>query len=55
MMETLLLYNPRVIHSEDMYNHCVDHLCLSIDLGVEGNRFGHLGVHHGPNDGLEDT
>jgi hypothetical protein len=37
-----------IINSRDMNNNHVDYLCLSISLWVEGNRFGHLGVHHRP-------
>ena len=29
-----------VVHSQDMHNHLVDHLCMSIGLGVEGIQFG---------------
>jgi hypothetical protein len=34
-----------VAHLQDMHNHGIDHLCLPMCLGVEGNQFGHVGVH----------
>jgi hypothetical protein len=42
-----------IIHPQDMENHHVDYLCLSNGLWVEGIRFGHLGVHHRPYNGLK--
>ena len=35
----------RIVHSQNMNNHPVDYLCLSIGLGTEGSRFGELGIH----------
>jgi hypothetical protein len=35
-----------IVHPQDMENHLVDYLCLSISLWVEGSRFVQLGVHH---------
>jgi hypothetical protein len=37
-----------IVHPQYMKYHLVNHLCFSISLWVEGNRFGHLGVHHLP-------
>jgi hypothetical protein len=33
-----------VVHAQDMCDHSIDGLCLSIILGVEGGGFGDLGV-----------
>jgi hypothetical protein len=33
-----------VVHAQDMHDHPIDDLCLSINLGVEGSGFGELGV-----------
>jgi hypothetical protein len=35
----------RIVHPEDMHDHSIDHLCLSIGLGVEGSGLGEFGVH----------
>ena len=40
------------VHSQDIHNHLVDHLCMSIGLGVEGNQFG---VHHQTSVGPKST
>ena len=33
-----------IIHSQDMHDHRIDDLSLTICLGVEGSEFGELGV-----------
>jgi hypothetical protein len=33
-----------IVHVQDMHDHMVDDLGLTIHLGVEGNGFGELGV-----------
>ena len=33
-----------VVHSYDVHDHLIDHLCLTISLGMEGSGFGELGV-----------
>ena len=44
-----------VIHSQDMHNHLVDHLRMSICLGVEGSQFGQFGAHHQTKVGPKST
>jgi len=44
-----------VVHSKDMYNHHVYYLCLSIGMGMEGNRFNQFGLNRGPKDAPKDT
>jgi hypothetical protein len=36
------------LHTHDMHNHSIDHLCFSIYMGVKGSQFGQLGVHQRP-------
>ena len=33
----------RVVHAQDVHNHMIDNLCLSIDSRVEGSGFSELG------------
>jgi hypothetical protein len=33
-----------IVHAQDMHDHSIDYLSLSIHLGVEGHGFGDLGV-----------
>jgi hypothetical protein len=35
-----------IVNPRDMDNHPIDYLYFSINLWVEGNQFGQLGVHH---------
>ena len=35
-----------VVHFQDIHNHPIEHLCLSISLRVEGSQFFQLSVHH---------
>jgi len=35
----------RIVHSHNMNNHPIDHLYMSIGLGVEGSLFSEFGVH----------
>ena len=35
----------RIVHLQDMHDHSIDHLHLSIDLGVEGHNLCEFGVH----------
>ena len=32
------------LHPQDVHDHPIDHLCLTINLGMEGSGFGELGV-----------
>jgi hypothetical protein len=32
------------VHAQDMHNHYVDDLCLAMNLWVEGDGFGDIGV-----------
>jgi len=34
----------RVVDAQDMHDHPIDDLCLSISLGVESSGFGEVGV-----------
>ena len=34
----------RVVHDQDVHNHLIDDLCLSVYLGVESSGFNELGV-----------
>ena len=34
----------RVVHVQDVHNHPIDDLCLTINLGVENSGFSELGV-----------
>jgi hypothetical protein len=34
----------RVVHVQDVHNHLIDDLCLTIGLGVESSGFSELGV-----------
>jgi hypothetical protein len=36
----------RVIHLQDVHNHLIDDLYLTINLRVEGSGFSELGVQH---------
>ena len=35
----------RIVHPQDMHNHSINRLHLSIGLGVEGGGLGEFGVH----------
>jgi len=35
----------RIVHPQDMHDHSIDHLHLSMSLGVEGGGLAEFGVH----------